>query len=366
MRILVTGGGTGGHIYPALAFVRYMQKLDETTQVLYVGGKKGLENKIVPQVEGVEFETIELQGFKRSLSPDNFKTVYLFMHSLKRAKALIREFKPDIVIGTGGYVSGSVIYAATKMKIPTIVHEQNSVPGVTNKFLSRYANAVATSFYGVEKYFPHAKLVEFTGNPRAQEVANVGKSDILSEYGLEPNKPTAVIFGGSQGALKINQAFVEALPEFKDKDYQVLYASGERYYQEFQKDFETAQEQMPNVSIQPYISKMAEVLANSSLMVGRSGATSLAEMTALGLPGILIPSPYVTNDHQTKNAQALVDTGGALLIPDSELDGKSLFSSIDKLMTDQKELEKMSQNSKATGVPNACQKLLELIEKIQS
>ena len=366
MRILVTGGGTGGHIYPALAFVNYMQKLDPKTKVLYVGGKKGLENKIVPQVAGIEFETIELQGFKRSLSPDNFKTLYLFLHSLKKAKALIKDFQPDIVIGTGGYVSGSVIYAAAKMKVPTIIHEQNSVPGITNKFLSRYADAVATSFQSVEQYFPKAKRIVFTGNPRAQEVANLVKSDILQDYNLQVGKPTAVIFGGSQGALKINQAFVEALPFFKDKDYQVLYASGERYYQEFKETFLQAQEEMPNVSIQPYISKMADVLANVSIMVGRSGATSLAEMTALGLPGILIPSPYVTNDHQTKNAQALVDTGGAILLKDAELTGQSLVQAIDQIMQDENKLKEMSQASKKAGVPDACEKMLDLIQELRN
>ncbi|MDR2832997.1 MAG: undecaprenyldiphospho-muramoylpentapeptide beta-N-acetylglucosaminyltransferase [Streptococcaceae bacterium] len=365
MKILVTGGGTGGHIYPALAFVKYMQELDSTTEVLYVGGKKGLENKIVPAA-GIDFKTIGLQGFKRSLSPDNFKTVYLFIHSLKKAKQIIREFKPDVVIGTGGYVSGSVMYAAAKMNIPTIIHEQNSVPGITNKFLSRYASAIATSFHGVEEYFPKAKLIEFTGNPRAQEVANVEKSDILAEYNLKPDKLTVVIFGGSQGALKINRAFVDALPHFEGKDYQVLYASGERYYDEFKESFIKAQEKMPNISIQPYINKMAEVLANSSIMIGRSGATSLAEMTALGLPGILIPSPYVTNDHQTKNAQALVDVGAAILIKDDELTGENLVQAIDNVLLNEEKLQLMSKSSKKAGVPNASKRLLTLINKVKN
>jgi UDP-N-acetylglucosamine--N-acetylmuramyl-(pentapeptide) pyrophosphoryl-undecaprenol N-acetylglucosamine transferase len=208
-------------------------------------------------------------------------------------------------------------------------------------------------------------LIEFTGNPRAQEVADVEPSDILSEYKLEPQKPTVVIFGGSQGALKINKAFVEGMYNFKDKEYQVLYASGERYFGQFKEEFEQAQKEMSNVKIQPYIGQMAEVLANSSILVGRSGATSIAEMTALGLPGILIPSPYVTNDHQTKNAQSLVDTDAALLIKDEGLNGETLLEAIDRIMGDTQTLIEMSQASKKAGVPNASERLLCLINKIQ-
>jgi UDP-N-acetylglucosamine--N-acetylmuramyl-(pentapeptide) pyrophosphoryl-undecaprenol N-acetylglucosamine transferase len=359
---MVTGGGTGGHIYPALAFLKYLKSVEPDTQVLYVGTKKGLEDKIVPEA-GVPFETIEIQGFRRSLSPENIRTVYLFLNSLKRAKKLIREFKPDVVIGTGGYVSGSVVYMASKLGIPTIVHEQNSVPGVTNKFLSRYATKIATSFHGVEEYFPKEKVV-FTGNPRAQEVTDISKSDILKEYDLKVEQPTVVIFGGSRGALKINQAFVEALPKFEGKNYQVLYASGERYYKEFEENFKEAEDKLTNVRVRPYISKMADVLANANLMVGRAGATSIAEMTALGLPGILIPSPYVTNDHQTKNAQNLVNAGAVLMIKDDELTGESLVQAIDSIMLDKSVLEKMSQASLREGVPNSAEKLLSVVKEI--
>ena len=230
MRILVTGGGTGGHIYPALAFIRYVQKIQPDSEFLYVGTHRGLENKIVPET-GISFKTIKIQGFKRKLSLDNIKTVQLFVESIKRSKEILREFKPDVVIGTGGYVSGSVVYAAARMKIPTIVHEQNSVPGITNKFLSRFANRVGISFPDAAQYFPENKTV-LVGNPRAQEVVTSGKSEVLEQYGLLPDIPTVLIFGGSQGALKINQAVIQALPKFSQKEYQVLYASGDRYYNE--------------------------------------------------------------------------------------------------------------------------------------
>lgn len=360
MRILVTGGGTGGHIYPALAFIRYVEKLQPDAKFLYVGTHRGLENKIVPE-SGIPFKTIKIQGFKRSLSFDNVKTVQLFLKSIKRAKEIIREFKPDVVIGTGGYVSGAVVYAAAKLKIPTIVHEQNSVPGITNKFLSRYVDKVAICFPDAAQYFPRKKTV-LVGNPRGQEVVTSGKSEVLQEYGLNPDQPTVLIFGGSQGALKINDAVGAALPQFAKKEYQVLYASGERYY-------ESLQETLPdktatNLSIQPYIKNMTDVMANVDLLIGRAGATSIAEFTALGLPAILIPSPYVTNDHQTKNAQSLVSTGAVKMITDAELTADNLVEAVDEIMGDAELKEKMAQASKEEGIPDAAERLLNLVNQI--
>ena len=362
MKIMITGGGTGGHIYPALAFVKRVRELAPETKFMYVGTKNGLESQIVPTYH-IPFETIEIQGFRRSLSPQNLKTVYLFLTSIRKAKKMIKEFQPDVVIGTGGYVSGSVVYAAKQLKIPTIIHEQNSVPGVTNKFLSRYATKIAICFSDAKTYFPENKVV-LTGNPRAQEVVAVGKSAVLKEYGLSEEKPTVVIFGGSRGALKINQAFIEALPYFENKNYQILYASGQRYYKELQEKFNLYENKLTNVSIQPYIDKMAEVMANVELVVGRAGATSIAEFTALGLPAILIPSPYVTNDHQTKNAQSLVKIGAVEMIPDQELTGIVLVDRIDKIMTDQEKHAKMTSASKKEGIPDASDRLYDIVKEI--
>jgi UDP-N-acetylglucosamine--N-acetylmuramyl-(pentapeptide) pyrophosphoryl-undecaprenol N-acetylglucosamine transferase len=359
---MIAGGGTGGHIYPALSFLKFVQKLKPETKVLYVGTDKGLESKIVPDA-GIPFKTIRVQSFRRSFTWENLRTIYLFLESVKQAKLLIKNFKPDVVLGMGGYVAGSVLYAAAKLNIPTVIHEQNSVSGITNKVLSYYVDKVAISFRCVERSFPKGKVV-FTGNPRAQEVVDIGKSDILKRYSLDPDMPTAVIFGGSRGALKINQALVEALPRFSKKNYQVLYASGERYYKEFQEKFQQAEMQMENVCILPYIEQMAEVLANVDLMVGRAGATSIAEMTALGLPGILIPSPFVTNDHQTKNAQNLVNAGAVKKIADRNLNGKCLVAAIDDILLNSKLCQQMSKASKSEGVPDAAQRLLDVVKKL--
>ncbi|MBX8937928.1 undecaprenyldiphospho-muramoylpentapeptide beta-N-acetylglucosaminyltransferase [Enterococcus gilvus] len=361
MRILVTGGGTGGHIYPALAFIRYVQKIQPDSEFLYVGTHRGLENKIVPET-GISFKTIKIQGFKRKLSFENIKTVQLFIESIKRSKEILREFKPDVVIGTGGYVSGSVVYAAARMKIPTIVHEQNSVPGITNKFLSRFADKVGICFPDAAQYFPESKTV-LVGNPRAQEVVTSGKSEVLEQYGLLPDIPTVLIFGGSQGALKINQAVIQALPQFSQKEYQVLYASGDRYYNEISERFDI-EKISRNLSLQPYIKNMTDVMANVDLLIARAGATSIAEFTALGLPGILIPSPYVTNDHQTKNAQSLVNAGAVKMIADADLTGDKLVEAVDEIMNDPEKRERMAKASRQEGIPDAAERLWTLVNEL--
>lgn len=362
MKILVTGGGTGGHIYPALAYVEYVKKNDPTAEFMYVGAKRGLENKILPKTD-IPFKTLEIQGFKRSLSPSNFKTIQLFLKSIKEAKKIVSDFAPDVVIGTGGYASGAVVYAAAKLKVPTIIHEQNSVPGVTNKFLSRYVDKIAVAFPDAAGFFPKEKTV-LVGNPRATEVADVSPSAILAEYGLEPEQPTVLIFGGSQGAYKLNQAMAEAIPLFAKKSYQVLYASGDRYYQEIQENPKIDWQQLTNVSLRPYIDKMAEVMVNCQLLIGRAGATSIAEFTALGLPAILIPSPHVTNDQQTKNAVSLVKAGAVKMLTDDELTGKLLVQTIDEIMSNETLRQQMAEASKKEGLPDAAERLQQLVREI--
>lgn len=364
MRVLVSGGGTGGHIYPAVSLVKYIKKKHPDAEFMYVGTKKGLESKIVPD-QNIPFETIEIQGFKRSLSPSNFKTVYLFLKSISDAKKIIKKFQPDIVIGTGGYVCGSVVYAAHKLNIPTVIHEQNSVAGVTNKFLARYVDKIGICFSDVASDFPKEKVV-MVGNPRAQEVAGIQKSPVLNEYGLDPDTPTVLIFGGSRGALAINNVLLDSLSSFKDKPYQVLYASGEIYFDEVKKKWQTLGEELNNVKVVPYIKNMEHVLANVDVVVGRAGATSLAEITSLGLPSILIPSPNVTNDHQTKNAQSLVNKNAAIMVKNAELTKETLLSSIDQVMLNPNVKEQMKEASKNEGIQDATDRLYRLIVELTS
>lgn len=361
MRLLVSGGGTGGHIYPALALIEAIKQQQPDTEVLYVGTKKGLESKIVPNA-GIPFKTIEIQGFKRSLSFENFKTVYLFLKSVEDSKKIIREFNPDVVIGTGGYVCGSVVYAASRLKVKTIIHEQNSVAGVTNKFLSHFVDKIGICFDDVASEFP-AKKVVFTGNPRAQQVAKMKKSGRLKEYHLDPKRPTVLIFGGSRGALGINRASLAAIKKFKGQPYQVLFVTGRVHYDEIMKD-PLVKDLPENVVIEPYIADMPSILPEITVIVGRAGATSLAEITALGIPAILIPSPYVTHDHQTKNAQSLVNKEAALMIKESDLNAETLFDNIQVILADPKKQAQMAQNAKKAGVPDAADRLIKVINEL--
>lgn len=357
MRLMVSGGGTGGHIYPALALIKQVKENEPNSEILYIGTQKGLESKIVPN-SGIDFKTINIQGFKRSLSLENFKTIGLFLSSVVKARKMIKEFKPDVVLGTGGYVSGAVVFAASLMGIPTVIHEQNSVVGVTNKFLSKFVKKIAISFQDAASQFPSQKVV-LTGNPRATEVVNI-KPESLGQFGLDSTVPTVLIFGGSRGAEKINRVTVDSLEELVKKPYQTLFVTGRVHFDQIAKEIDV-EKLKSKVAILPYISNMPEILANISVIVGRAGATSLAEITALGIPSILIPSPYVTNDHQTKNAKSLVEDHAAELITENQLTSEKLMRSLDQLMLDETARKEMANNAKQLGQPDAAENLYKVL-----
>ncbi|MGM9892200.1 undecaprenyldiphospho-muramoylpentapeptide beta-N-acetylglucosaminyltransferase [Limosilactobacillus sp.] len=359
MRLLVSGGGTGGHIYPALALIERLKQVEPDTEVLYVGTTRGLENKIVPDA-GIRLETMQMQGFKRSLSLENFKTVYLFLKSVHHAKKIIRDFKPDVVLGTGGYVSGAVLYAAAKHHVPTVIHEQNSVVGVTNKFLSRYVDQIAIAFEAARSQFP-ADKVTMVGNPRAQQVVSQTDSDFSwTEYGLKDDVPTLMIFGGSQGAPKINQTVVDAIPEFNKRNYQVLFATGQKRYEHVKQQLASVK-LGANVKVVPYIKNMPAKMPKVAALVSRAGATTIAEVTALGVPTILIPSPYVTANHQVKNAQALVRKNAGLMITEDKLDARSLLVQADKIMQNADLRQEMATAAKKLGKPDAADHLIKVL-----
>ncbi|MDA3131003.1 undecaprenyldiphospho-muramoylpentapeptide beta-N-acetylglucosaminyltransferase [Aliibacillus thermotolerans] len=361
MKVIVTGGGTGGHIYPALALIKEMKRFNSDAQFLYVGTENGLESDIVPRAN-IPFQTINISGFKRKISFHNVRTVWRFLRAIKRARKLIASFQADIVIGTGGYVAGPVVYAAAKMGVPTIIHEQNSVPGLTNKFLSRYVDRVAVSFRESASYFPKEKVV-VTGNPRASEVIHARGDNPFEAIGLSTKKKTVVIVGGSRGARPINDAFIEALPHVKEKEWQFLYITGSIHYDKIILEVEEVGNPK-NVVIKPFIHEMPAVLRHADLIVARAGATTLAEITALGLPAILIPSPYVTNNHQEKNAKTLSDQKAAILRKEHEINGKVLLQDIDKILSDEKKWKLMHQRSLQLAYPEAAQKMYQLMEEL--
>ena len=363
MRVVLSGGGTGGHIYPALALAEAIKAQDPQTEFLYVGSKRGVESTIVPKT-GMPFEQLTVQGFKRSLSLDNVQTVRLFFKAVKEAKQILREFKPDVVVGTGGYVSGAVVYAAQRLGIATVIHEQNSVAGITNKFLSRGATRIGVAFDVALDEFPRAKT-RLVGNPRAQQVASQTTQPFSwDSLDLSNDVPTLLIFGGSQGAPAINLAVLDAVEHFNDADYQVVAVTGPKRYDNFMRLLDERHLHLNNnVKILPYIDNMPAVLRQTTAIVSRAGATSIAEITALGLPSILVPSPFVTGNHQVKNAQSLVDAGAALMISDPDLTGAALIEAADKLLNDATYNDKMASRADKLGMRDAADQLYALMKE---
>ncbi|WP_416151041.1 undecaprenyldiphospho-muramoylpentapeptide beta-N-acetylglucosaminyltransferase [Salipaludibacillus sp. HK11] len=365
MRILVSGGGTGGHIYPALALIRHLKSQDKSIECLYIGTENGLESKIVPK-EGIAFETVKISGFKRKVSIDNVRTIFRFLNAVRKSKKYIKEFQPDVVIGTGGYVCGPVVYAAAKSKIPTLIHEQNSVPGLTNKFLAKYVTKVAVSFPDSAEFFPKEKVV-MTGNPRASEVVKKEYKNSVSrlkELGLDPSKKTVLVVGGSRGAKPINDAIMNTLHHWSEKEYQCLYVTGEAHYSKVREQLDQEEVEIRNIVFVPYIHDMPAVLNEVDLIVARAGATTLAEITALGLPSILIPSPYVTNNHQEKNARSLEKAFAAKVILEKESTPEKLMNEMDSILNSEKTWLAMKEGALHLGKPDASATIEKLIKEV--
>ncbi|AOM83274.1 undecaprenyldiphospho-muramoylpentapeptide beta-N-acetylglucosaminyltransferase [Salisediminibacterium beveridgei] len=364
MRVMVTGGGTGGHIYPALALIRHMQKTTDDLDVCFVGTDNGMEATIVPR-EGIPFQSVKITGFRRKLSFENIKTVIRFMKAVRTARGYIRTFQPDIVIGTGGYVCGPVVYAASKAGIPTVIHEQNSVPGLTNKFLSRYADRIVTSFEVEPGAFPKHKM-HLLGNPRATEVVSSVEEDgesYLKQAGLDPEKRTILAVGGSRGAMPVNNAVIKLIPKLTGSAYQLIYVTGEAHYEQANQALRDAGLN-DQVHVVPYLHNMPAVLKEVDLLIARAGATTLAEITALGLPSIMIPSPYVTNNHQEKNARLIERAGAGIVLLETELSADQLFNEVDLLLSDDGKLERMKENAMKLGLPDAAPDMVKMIDEL--
>lgn len=365
MRIVLTGGGTGGHIYPAIAIARQCEQEEDKSQFLYIGGQRGLESKLIPQ-ENIPFQSIDITGFRRKLSLDNVKTVLRFLKGVKTSKRLLSKFKPDIVVGTGGYVCGPVVYAAAKLGIPTIIHEQNAIPGLTNAFLSRYASTVAVSFSNSKTSFPKAKHVIYTGNPRATIVHSASRDRGFATLGIPMDSSVVLIVGGSRGAKAINEAMIQMAPLLDTLKYiHFVYVTGETYFDITREEIRRELGSMPNhLHVLPYVHNMPEVLAATSLIVNRAGASFLAEINSLGIPSILIPSPNVTNNHQEANARQLEKVGAAQMIMEKELTGDRLFQTIESIMGDLDVHRAMSESSRMLGKPDSANLIVEEMRRL--
>lgn len=362
MRVLFAGGGTGGHIYPALALARHLVAMDQA-DVLFVGTKHGMEKELVP-ASGFRLEIIPVMGLQRRFSLQAGRAFFMAVSAVFAASRLIKLFKPELVVGTGGYVAGPVVLAAFLARIPTVIHEQNTIPGLTNILLSRIAGRVCLSFSGTEQYFPRPGRTVFTGNPRASEaIAATGKG--AKDVSLLPQKPVLLCVGGSHGAAKLNQAFSEAVGQvLAAGDAQVVYITGKRYFAEMQSRLAPLTLHFPDrLQILPYHSELLELLRKTDLLICRAGATTLAEITALGVPAVLVPSPTVTNNHQEHNAKLLSDQGAAIMVSESQLDGQSLAGLLIELLSHRQRLEMMATASRALGVPDAAERMAEVLRR---
>ena len=367
MNIIVSGGGTGGHIYPAITLIRSLQQRVPDAQFLYVGTQRGLESDIVPK-EGLPFETIDLQGFERHFTMDNVRRAAKAMLGVAKARHVVKHFHPDAAIGTGGYVCGPILLAASLAGVPTLIQEQNVVPGITNKILSHFVTKIAAGTEEAVRHFPKKKTV-FTGNPIRREVLTASKADGLKEYGFAGDRPIVLVSGGSRGARSLNRAMVGVLKEAqKHPEVQYLHATGKGEYDaqlQRLKDAGVHLEDAPHIQVKPYLYHMPQAMAMADLAIFRAGATGLAELTARGIPAILVPYPYAAENHQEHNARACEEAGAARMILDRELTSARLSSVLTEIFSEPGKLAKMAAASKAMGRPEAADTIAGLVLDMQ-
>lgn len=367
MRVILSGGGTGGHVYPALTIAEQIKALRPDAEIIFVGTRDGLESDIIPRY-GYKLEFIDVAGFKRSLSLDTVRSGIKLVRGLHDAYKLINKLKPDLVIGTGGYVCGPIVLLAALKGIATCIQEQNAMPGATNKILSRYVKKVFLGYSEAEKYFNGSSKKVFTGNPIRSEIMQIKHSDAISELGLDSSKKTILVSGGSRGARSINNALKYVERELSGRsDVQVLHATGEANYEEYMAEMKQGGELEDNIIIRPYLHNMPVALAAADLAVFRAGAVGLAELVAKGVPAILVPYPYATANHQEFNARAVEAAGAGRVILDKELTGEKLLEEIEKLLIDDANLQAMKKAAKKLGKPDAAseiaQQALSLVKK---
>lgn len=359
MRILFAGGGTAGHINPALAIANYISE-KEPCEIAFVGTDEGLEAELIPRL-GHKLSLIKIHGFERKLNVQNFKNIFELPISISASKRIVRDFKPDIVIGTGGYVAGPVLYAAAKLGVPTLIHESNAYPGVTTKILSGYVDVVALGSAAAEKYLKKYKKIIHTGNPVRPSILSTGEFEARRKLGLD-ERPFIVSFGGSLGARDFNAAIVDWISlAAENKKYKILMGTGKFHqYDAVMNKFKENGfdvDAHSDVTVSEYIYDMDVVMSAADLVVARAGASTLSELTALGKPAILVPSPYVTANHQEHNARELERAGAARVILEKDFTAETLNQAVTELADDKQKLTAMKKASKAMGTTAAAEEI---------
>ncbi|MBP6414710.1 MAG: undecaprenyldiphospho-muramoylpentapeptide beta-N-acetylglucosaminyltransferase [Bacteroidia bacterium] len=358
LKFILSGGGTGGHIYPAIAIANELKSRFPDSEILFVGASDKMEMQKVPQA-GYKIEGLWIAGLQRKVTLQNAMFPFKLMSSLWKSRQIIKKFKPDVVIGTGGFASGPLLQVANSFNIPTVLQEQNSFPGITNKLLSKKANAICVAYDDLERFFPKDKIV-FTGNPVRQDVLDIEnkKQEGINYFKLDANKKTLLILGGSLGARRVNQLIAKELDFLLESGIQVFWQCGKLYFEDY-KHFNDKE----NVQVVSFIDRMDLIYAATDFVISRAGASSVSELCLVGKPVIFIPSPNVAEDHQTKNAKAIVDKKGAILLKENELNEKfeTTFSDLISNESLQKEL---SHNIKSLAKPNATKDIVEEIIKL--
>ncbi len=360
MRILLSCGGTGGHIYPAISIADKIREHHPDCEILFIGTKKGMENSLVP-ASGYEIKGIDASGIDRRHPLNNIKTVNNVFRGGREAAAIIDEFRPDAAIGTGGYVTGTVIMQAHRRGIPCYIHEQNAIPGVTNKILERFADKLFISFADSAGFFAHPDKCVLTGNPIRGQFSHLNEADCRAMLGLKPGEKLILLFGGSLGAEMLNEACIKLIDEMDDPDIKLYFITGKRYYDSVAERLAGYKDKASMFTVVPYADNMPVLMKAADLIVSRAGAIAVCEILACGKPSVLIPSPNVTNNHQYHNARAVADAGAALLMEESALEADpGMFPDrVLKLMKDEAALSSMSDAARRIAINDAADKIYE-------
>ena len=363
-KVIISGGGTGGHIYPAIAIAKKILEIKKDSEILFVGAKGRMEMEKVPE-EGFEIVGLNVVGIQRSVSINgilkNLKFPFLLMKSLNHARKIIKDFQPNIVVGVGGYASGPTLRMAHRLKIPTLIQEQNSYAGLTNKWLSKKTKKICVAYENMNQFFEPTKLV-LTGNPVRKDIENLDAklSEAKTYFKVSKNEKVILVLGGSLGAKSINEGILNSIHTIKDQPIKLLWQVGKRYFESIENQLN--QINISNVKALAFIKRMDLAYSIADIVISRAGALSISELTLAGKPSILVPSPNVSEDHQTKNAMSLVNKSAAILVEDKQTD--SLLRTALDLLKQENQLNTISKNAKKMGKPNASDDIVKEIFKL--
>ncbi len=369
MKVVIAAAGTAGHINPGIAIANKIKQEEKNSEIIFIGTTRGLENDLVPRA-GYQLKTIEAYGLSKKISLDNVKKILKTLKGYGEAKKILQKFKPDIVIGTGGYICGATILAAHNLKIPTMLHESNAFPGRAIKMLAKKTDTILVSFQDAMERIAQAKNIVYTGTPvkiKKQEYGINEKNKILQTIGLKEIKPIVLISGGSQGAQKINEAVLEIIMKKRNKNYQIIWATGPKQFDKVKEKLEDSHifiNNMENTKIMPYIYNMEEIMNIADIAIGRAGAMTVTEIANLGKPSILIPLPNVSHDHQLYNAKVLEKIEATKIILNEELTGENLNKEIEEIVLDQNKMKKMGQNAQKVSVDKVEEKIYQEVKKL--